>query len=51
MKGDREHAIADFQAALRIVPIQESRDELKALGAAEAPPPPPHGPGVLDMLK
>ena len=51
MKGDKEHAIADFQAALRIVPIQESRDALKELGAAEAPPPPPHGPGVLDLLK
>ena len=38
MKGDREHAIADFQAALRILPIQESRDALKALGAAEPPP-------------
>jgi hypothetical protein len=48
MKGDREHAIADFREAKRRYPFfaVASQQELKALGAE-----PDTQQGVLDLLK
>ena len=55
MKGDREHAIADFREAIRLDPTGSSitsQHELESLGAGEPktePEAPKHG--VLDLLK
>jgi hypothetical protein len=48
MKGDREHAIADFREAMQRYPYYAvaARRELQALGAEPA-----SRQGVLDLLK